>query len=300
MLTSSVFCVSDVTNATKLNFPSQEFLLPKMPEIPDWYFDGIPDMPWLYALIGSSLVGLTGIVPLVLSQTFNIQLNEADEFSRSKLNSLLGFAVGALLGDVFLHSLPEIYGSGNSTAKGQMASGIYVLLGLITFIIIEKVLGMVEKDGKTMAAYLNLIANAIDNFAHGLSLGGAFLTSTRIGITTTIAVLGHEIPHEFADFGVLLKGGFSWRNAAVMQLSTAAFGILGSFSALLFSGAANTIEARTSWILPFSAGSFLHIALVTILPDLIKESSPRESCKQMFSILTGIFLVHILDGIIAH
>jgi len=28
-------------------------------------------------------------------------------------------------------------------------------------------------------------------------------------------------------------------------------------------------EARTSWIMPFTAGGFLHIALVTVLPDLL-------------------------------
>lgn len=56
-------------------------------------------------------------------------------------------------------------------------------------------------------------------------------------------------------------------------------------------------EARTSWILPFTAGSFLHIGLVTVLPDLLKEESPKESLKQMCSFIVGIMLISIVGNI---
>jgi zinc transporter 13 len=47
-------------------------------------------------------------------------------------------------------------------------------------------------------------------------------------------------------------------------------------------------EARTSWILPFTAGGFLHIALVTVLPDLLQEENPKESLLHLASLLEGI------------
>jgi zinc transporter 13 len=47
-------------------------------------------------------------------------------------------------------------------------------------------------------------------------------------------------------------------------------------------------EARTSWILPFTAGGFLHIALVTVLPDLLQEENPKESLLHLVSLLAGI------------
>ncbi|ENN73335.1 hypothetical protein D910_07420 [Dendroctonus ponderosae] len=56
-------------------------------------------------------------------------------------------------------------------------------------------------------------------------------------------------------------------------------------------------QARTSWILPFTAGSFLHIGLVTVLPDLLKEESPTESFKQMCSFIVGIMLISIVGNI---
>ena len=30
-----------------------------------------------------------------------------------------------------------------------------------------------------------------------------------------------------------------------------------------------------AWILPFTSGGFLYIALVTVVPDLLKETNPR-------------------------
>lgn len=53
-------------------------------------------------------------------------------------------------------------------------------------------------------------------------------------------------------------------------------------------------EARTSWIMPFTAGGFLHIALVTVLPDLIKETDLKESMKQIAALIFGIAVMAIM------
>lgn len=95
-----------------------------------------------------------------------------------------------------------------------------------------------------IAGYLNLCANAIDNFTHGLSLGGAFLVSIRSGIFTTFAILMHEVPHEVGDFAILLKSGFSRWDAAKYQLYTASGGLIGSLVAILCSGASNSIGIK--------------------------------------------------------
>ena len=54
------------------------------------------------------------------------------------------------------------------------------------------------------------------------------------------------------------------------------------------------LEARTSWIMPFTAGGFLHIALVTVLPDLLKEEDPKESFKQFLSLICGISIMAVM------
>lgn len=93
-----------------------------------------------------------------------------------------------------------------------------------------------KQKSKHITGYLNLIANIIDNFTHGLAVGGSFLVSFRLGALTTFAILIHEIPHEVGDFAILLRSGFNRWDAARAQLLTASGGIFGAMSAIIFSG----------------------------------------------------------------
>lgn len=137
-----------------------------------------------------------------------------------------------------------------------------------------------------MTGYLNLIANGIDNFAHGLAVAGSFLVSYRTGMLTTGAVLLHEIPHEIGDFAILLKSGFSRKEAAHAQLYTAGIGLAGALFTL-FLGTSEILGGFHVYILGFTAGGFLNIALVSILPDLLKEDDPTRSVGQLVALLLG-------------
>lgn len=48
---------------------------------------------------------------------------------------------------------------------------------------------MKEKEPNKIAGYLNLLANSIDNFTHGLAVAGSFLVSFRHGVLGTFAIL---------------------------------------------------------------------------------------------------------------
>lgn len=89
---------------------------------------------------------------------------------------------------------------------------------------------------KAFPGYLNLLMNFLDNFTHGLSVGGSFLISFRVGVLSTFTILVHEIPHEVGDFAILLRSGFSRWDAARAQLITAGGGIVGALAAVSFSG----------------------------------------------------------------
>ncbi|CAG9118977.1 unnamed protein product [Plutella xylostella] len=118
--------------------------------------------------------------------------------------------------------------------------------------------------------------------------------STRVDHTAPFAILVHEIPHEVGDFAILLKSGFSRWEAAKAQFATASAGLIGAMTAVIFSGARNAIEAKTSWIVPFTAGGFLHIALVTVLPDLLREQDKRQSLKHLAALLAGIAVMAVM------
>ena len=66
--------------------------------------------PWTTAILGSLIVGLSGVVPLILIPSHT----KSKENSQAKrnLHRQLSFAIGGLLGDVFLHLVPEAYSSG--------------------------------------------------------------------------------------------------------------------------------------------------------------------------------------------
>lgn len=104
----------------------------------------------------------------------------------------------------------------------------------------------------------------------------------------------HEIPHEVGDFAILLRSGFNRWDAAKAQLLTATAGMMGALVALGGTSITNAMEARTSWIMPFTAGGFLHISLVTVLPDLLHETDKKESIKQLFSLIAGIVVMAVM------
>ncbi|XP_032523366.1 zinc transporter ZIP13 homolog [Danaus plexippus] len=352
--------------------------------LPEYFYTFVEELdehPWLFSALASVLVGLSGILPLLIipiDETANFK----DGAGAATLRILLSFAVGGLLGDVFLHLLPEAWHHDMMSSKGgevSMKCGIWVLVGMLVFVIVEKLFASSEEedpkveaveiedieillraqkrhtengsltdkqmmetcvfnnntkgdavccsavstcgykgsrwmgrcllrearekslmnkqknDKKDVAGYLNLMANSIDNFTHGLAVGGSFLVGFRVGLLTTFAILVHEIPHEVGDFAILLKSGFSRWEAAKAQIATAAAGLLGAMTAVVFSGASNAIEARTSWIAPFTAGGFLHIALVTVLPELLREHDRLESAKHLAALLAGLALMAALN-----
>ncbi|GBN77100.1 Zinc transporter ZIP13 [Araneus ventricosus] len=280
------------------------------------------------------------------------------------LRLLLSFAVGGLLGDVFLHLLPEAWNHieslGPEMHSKHLTLGLWVLLGMFSFVILEIMFAASQErkevqlnnntqsidkcfqNGKEasnsrflcngnspyhethsnshqkngiinhsankphalneievlqtihITGYLNLMANSIDNFTHGLAVAGSFLVGIKMGMLTTFAILIHEIPHEIGDFAILLKSGFNPWNAAKAQVSTATIGILGAVVALS-SDSADKLGSCTSWILPFTSGGFLNIALVNVLPDLLKEKDPWESVKQMLCLCGGIGVMALVN-----
>ena len=74
---------------------------------------------------------------------------------------------------------------------------------------------------------------------------------------------------------------------------TAALGMVGACFALWLD-AVDAQNASSLWVLPFSAGGFLNIALISLLPDLLNESEPKESIIQLIFMLIGIFVMSVL------
>ena len=87
-------------------------------------------LSWIGAILGSALVGLSGLLPMLIIP-LDAGPSLRSEMGSSSLRLLLSFAVGGLLGDVFLHLFPESYGalrsSGSNTHTGHLVMGLWIL-----------------------------------------------------------------------------------------------------------------------------------------------------------------------------
>lgn len=308
---------------------------------------------WLHA-VGSTV--LISIAPFLLLYFINLDNTEA---MQPRLKVLLAFASGGLLGDAFLHLIPHAvqphshhgehahdhshshhdhdheHSHGEHEHSHDMSIGLYVLGGIITFLVVEKGVrllkgghghshgpapepkkekktnntddkakkdkpkekkGVVKKQEQpeiTVSGYLNLAADFTHNFTDGLAIGASYLAGNSIGLITTLTILLHEVPHEIGDFAILIKSGCSKRKAMALQLVTAVGAMSGTVIALL-----GTNGEAAPWVLPFTAGGFIYIATVSVLPELLEESTKLgQSIKEISALLVGVALMVVIAGL---
>lgn len=53
----------------------------------------------------------------------------------------------------------------------------------------------------------------------------------------------------------------------------------------------------SSWILPFTAGGFIYISTVSIIPELLEDSNFLQSIKEIFAMLAGVLLMVFIAGL---
>ena len=158
-----------------------------------------------------------------------------------------------------------------------------------------------------LSAYLNLIADFTHNITDGLALSSSFYASPTLGATTTVAVFFHEIPHEVGDFALLIQSGFSKKRAMGAQFVTAVGAFLGTCLGIavqelgkpgegqgegMGKGLAGTGLGWGDLLLPFTAGTFLYVGTVAVIPELLetggnKGEETRKALKQFAATILG-------------
>jgi zinc and cadmium transporter len=141
-------------------------------------------------------------------------------------------------------------------------------------------------------AALNLAGDAIHNFLDGIVIGASYAVSVPIGVTTTLAVLLHEIPHEIGDFAILIHAGFTAGRAILFNFLTALAAVLGTVLAL---AVGPHVEAFSLSMLPIAAGGFLYVAGSDLIPEVQAGcDSIRVTVIQLLAILLGITIMALL------
>lgn len=263
------------------------------------------------------------------------------QLSAHSLAFLVASAAGGMLGNVFLHLLPEAAET-QPSAFGQGAVG-----GFLAFAVVDKLLRIAmaviggskksvshshshsqpaepsaaaasavahehirgdvrdrsktkqtpeksvleegpkevsqENEGETnLAAVLNTVADSLHNVADGMSLVAAFKTSPALGARAVAMMASHELPHQLGDFALVLNSGHSRGTGMLAHLMTASGTVLGCF-------AASSLSERVEAILaPATAGLFLYVAAVVVLPEVLEPPHTSSLAAQLKSLAVSV------------
>ena len=233
---------------------------------------------WFYVF--GSLAIVSGI-----SFVGAITLAVGQEKLKKILLYLVSFSAGALLGDVFLHLLPEMQVNGFGSKEG-----FYILGGILLFFILEKFIHWHHSHTEHTedihaVVYLSITGDALHNFIDGLVIAGSFLVSPALGFATLLAVIFHEVPHELGNFAVLVHGGWSAKKALIYNFFSSFAAFAGAILVLSFAG---VFSQTPQVLLALGASNFIYVALSDLVPELHMETDRNRSLLLLFSFVLGI------------
>jgi len=207
--------------------------------------------------------------------------------------TFVSFAVGALLGAVFLDILPHVFESAKSPAR----AAAFILGGILAFFVLEKLLlwrhhhhgeeGIHDHD-HGRSGWMIVIGDSFHNFTDGVIIAGTFLADVKVGIVTALAIIAHEIPQEIGDFLVLLHSGFSRRDALLLNAVTGLAMVAGSLVGYFMLRA---VGALVPEILAIAAASMIYVAVADLIPGLHRRTDLRETVLQVAFIGLGVGLI---------
>jgi zinc and cadmium transporter len=256
------------------------------------------NLPILAQIIIASIAG--GLLSLAIAAVVAFRV-------RARwIPTLVSYAVGALLGAVFIDILPHIF---EQSKNHERAAG-FILAGILVFFVLEKLLiwrhhhhggeeaadhgHHMELGDHGRSGWMIMAGDTFHNFTDGVIIASAFLADPRLGVVTSIAIIAHEIPQEIGDFLILLHSGFSRKKALLVNgasgLAMVAGALLGYF----------TLSQVQQWIpeiLAFSAASLIYVAVADLIPGLHKRTELRESLAQVGFIGLGILSIWLITAI---
>jgi len=238
---------------------------------------------WLYTLVSVGLVSTASLVGLAA-------LALGEKVLRRATPLMVSLAVGAMLGDAFIHLLPEAF----ARSSGSLAPSLAVLGGMLFFFVLEKFLHWKHEHTPSRVSafgYMDLVADGLHNLVDGALIGASYLAGVPAGVATTVAVLLHELPQEAGDFGILIQAGFRKSTALLLNLASACVAFAGAVLVLLVG---QSLAGLTDLVGPMTGGGFIYLAAADLIPELHRERSSRTSILQLLAIVLGIGLMLLL------
>ncbi len=233
--------------------------------------------------------------------------------SAARVPLLVSFAVGSLLGAVFLDILPYAL----SSARSLEAATATVLGGLLLFFVLEKLVlwrhchvedceahdpqpgpghGHGHAHGVRSSGALILLGDTFHNFVDGVLVAAAFLADTQLGVVTALAIIAHEVPQELSNFLILLHSGFTRTRALAWNLASGLAMVLGGVLAWF---ALTPLQHWVPSLVAIAAASMLYVAVADLIPSLHRRVAPADSVFQTLLIGLGVATIWLV-GVLAH
>jgi zinc and cadmium transporter len=237
----------------------------------------------LALILGFAALGSIGAIVVVAGGLF-----VSKRVTDAMVPHLVSYAVGTLLGAAFIGMIPR--------AAEQLAVPtlmLAVLAGLIAFYVLERIViwrhcHEEHCQTHTTTAVLILVGDAFHNLVDGIVIAAAFLTSVPLGISTSLAVIAHEIPQEAGDFGILLQAGYSRRKAFLcnaLSSSTTLFGAVLGYAGM------SALKPVVPYVLAVSAASFIYIALADLIPGRRAQAGAGALALELALLLLGLLTI---------
>ena len=220
---------------------------------------------------------------------------------------LVSYAVGALLGAVFLEILPNAIQ--RATNLETMAATI--LAGILLFFVLEKLVlwrhchvEQCEAHDPPVAAHhdhgrsglMIMIGDTFHNFVDGVLIAAAFLANHELGLVTAIAIIAHEVPQEVGDFLIMLHSGYRKSTALFCNLLSSAAMVIGGILAFF---ALRVLEEAVPYLLGLAAASMLYVSVADLIPGLHRRPELQATVQQVTLIALGVATIWLV-GNIAH
>lgn len=222
---------------------------------------------------------------------------------------LASFAAGVLLGTAFLDLLPEAVHEAEETGIDVF---IWALAGIVIFFFIERFIHWFHHHDETLdhpahaskhaqesksTIPLIIIGDTLHNFLDGVVIAATFMVSIPLGITTTLAVMAHEIPQEIGDFGLMLHKGLAKRKILYVNALSATAAVVG---AVLTYNLGDIMEQYISIFLALTAGFFIYIASSDLIPEIHYEKRKKHAIFESLLLVLGIIVVMISVTFLSH
>jgi len=248
-------------------------------------------MTLLY-IVAVTLIGGVLSVVIAASMTFAVL--------GRLVKHLVSLSTGVLLATALLHVLPEAFES-DVDPHTLFAT---LLGGLLFFFLLEKAelyrhAHHHEGDGHGHHHHFDaeqagrggfsvLVGDSIHNFCDGIIIAAAFLVSPELGMTTSLAIILHEIPQEVGDTIVLINAGFSRRKALLYNAASGMTAVVGGVLGYFVVG---TWDAMFPYLLVVASSSFIYVAVADLIPQMQRHMPLRELLAQVAWIGAGLAIV---------